>query len=127
VQVLVPDLVGAALSVLDALTLGLLGLSGDVGNVAVLGASGAVFAMVGYVLAGNRLTRGILDSLSVELQWAILILVALGVTLFTASPGVALIAHFAGLLIGLVAGKMGLLPSSGARSGGNTSYNSSPR
>jgi membrane associated rhomboid family serine protease len=125
VQVLLPDVVGWVVSVIDAVTLGLVSLSTP-GNVAVLGASGAVFAMLGYVATGNRLTRGILDSVSAELRVALLFVVAVAVTLATASPGVALVAHFTGLLIGLFAGRAGVLPSRGRRSG-NTSYNTTHR
>lgn len=82
------------------------------GAVSVLGASGAVFAMLGYLLAGNRLSRGALRhlDLSPTVQVAIFAVLAAVVTYATASPGVALIAHFTGLLVGLVAGRAGLLP-----------------
>jgi membrane associated rhomboid family serine protease len=125
VQVLFPDLVGVVVSLIDTLTLGLVSIAPPQ-NAAVLGASGAVFAMLGYVAAGNRLTRGILSSVSDEVQIALLFVVALGVTVATASPGVALIAHFTGLLIGLLAGSAGLLPRRGRQSG-NTSYNTTHR
>lgn len=84
--------------------------------VAVLGASGAAFALFGYLVAGNLVTdvvvgcfrpgRGVLA--------AIFLVLAIAVTLATAAPGVALLAHFAGLFAGLVSGRLHLLarPSS---------------
>jgi membrane associated rhomboid family serine protease len=72
----------------------------------VLGASGAVFALVGYVLAGNRVSDTVLAvvPLSERAVLVVFVLVAAAVTLFTASPGVALVGHFTGLLLGLLAG-----------------------
>ncbi|PSP31265.1 rhomboid family intramembrane serine protease [Halobacteriales archaeon QH_10_67_22] len=77
----------------------------------VLGASGAIFALVGYVLAGNRVSESVLSSvpLSPRAQLLGFALVAVAVTLATAGPGVALVAHFTGLLLGLVAGRAHLL------------------
>jgi membrane associated rhomboid family serine protease len=39
----------------------------------------------------------------------VFLVIAAAVTVATASPGVALIAHFAGLFVGLVAGRVGVL------------------
>lgn len=81
------------------------------GPAGVLGASGAVFALAGYLLAGNVASEWVLGTLRIP-PWVTLVLfvvVAGGVTLATAAPGVALIAHFTGLLVGLVAGRVGLL------------------
>lgn len=77
----------------------------------VLGGSGAVFALVGYLLAGNRLTGGVLDRLSPSprVQFAAFVVLAAAVTVATGSPGIALAAHFTGLLLGLVAGRLRLL------------------
>lgn len=84
----------------------------------VLGASGAVFALLGYLVASNRLSVGLASFVEVP-QWvAILVFVglAMAVTLATAAPGVALIAHFTGFLLGVFAGRGNLLrPSSAAR------------
>lgn len=77
----------------------------------VLGASGAVFALLGYLIAGNRLSSSLARVVRIP-TWVTLIIfvvIAAAVTLATASPGVALIAHFAGLLVGLLAGRIGVL------------------
>ena len=78
---------------------------------AVLGLSGAVFALGGYLLAGNVVSATLFDRLrlSVRAQLALFGLAALALTAMTAAPGVALIAHAAGAFCGLVAGRIGLL------------------
>jgi membrane associated rhomboid family serine protease len=85
------------------------GLAGQ--SVGVLGASGGIFALLGYLLAGNRVTDTLLSwlPLSPRAQLALFLVVAAGVTLATAGPRVALVAHFTGLLIGLLAGRAHLL------------------
>jgi membrane associated rhomboid family serine protease len=72
----------------------------------VLGLSGAVFALGGYLLTGNRLSAFILDRFSIphSLQLIVYVGLAVAVTIATAEPGVAVVGHFAGLLLGLVAG-----------------------
>ncbi|WP_135820445.1 rhomboid family intramembrane serine protease [Halostella litorea] len=79
--------------------------------VPVLGASGAVFAMLGYVLTGNRIASGLLARLDLGpgAQLASFAGLAAVVTVATGSPGVALVAHFTGFLVGLVAGRLGVL------------------
>lgn len=79
--------------------------------IAVAGMSGAVFALLGYLLAGNVATRTVLSrvDLSPGVQFAIVLVVAIGLTLATASPGVALVGHATGLGLGLIAGGLGLL------------------
>jgi membrane associated rhomboid family serine protease len=106
VQVYLPAVVGGVLALVP-------GGGGETGTVGVIGASGAVFAVMGYVLTGNRLTRGTLDriGLSARVQVAVFVVVAFLVTYLTASPGVALIAHFVGLCIGLLAGWTDALPA----------------
>lgn len=81
------------------------------GPIAVLGASGAVLAGVGYLLAGNRLTGGVLSRVDLGRRGsaALLVAVAVGVTLLTAGPGVAVVAHFTGFALGTVAGRLGVL------------------
>jgi membrane associated rhomboid family serine protease len=78
---------------------------------AVLGASGAIFALYGYVVTGNPVSRSVLDAVELP-TWAqvgIFVAIAGGITWLTASPGVALVGHFAGLLFGLAAGRGRLL------------------
>lgn len=104
---------GAVAGLSQVYVAGLLGLVGvGAGNVAVLGASGAVFAVGGYVVAGNFVTDGILKRLNLSAEALVVIFVVLAavVTWATAAPGVALVAHFTGLLIGLFAGRIGILP-----------------
>ena len=77
----------------------------------VLGASGAVFALLGYLLTGNRLSESIASRVEVP-RWMTLLfflVLAAAVTIATGSPGVALIAHFTGFLLGLLAGRAGVL------------------
>lgn len=77
----------------------------------VLGASGAIFAFVGYLLTGNRLTDTVGGGieLSGRARLVALLLVAAVVTLATGSARAALIAHFTGLFVGLLAGRAHLL------------------
>lgn len=77
----------------------------------VLGASGAIFALMGYVLAGNVVSATLLNRfrLSGRVQIALFVVFAAIVTIATGAPGVALIAHFTGLVLGLVAGRAGVL------------------
>lgn len=84
---------------------------GMAANVSVLGASGAIFALLGYLLGANRLTELVVGGfeLAPRVQLVLAGLVALLLTLLTASPGVALVAHFAGLLLGVLAGRAHLL------------------
>ena len=79
--------------------------------VPVLGASGAVFALLGYAITGNRLASSLLSRLDVGPGAQLLgfTAVAAVVTVATGSPGVALIAHFTGFLVGLVAGRLAVL------------------
>ena len=77
----------------------------------VLGASGAVFALVGYMLSGNVLASVVLDwvGLSRRAQLVVLAVVVVGLTLVTGSSRAALVAHAAGLAVGLVSGRLGVL------------------
>lgn len=87
----------------------------------VLGASGAVFALLGYLLASNRLSSVFVSFVDAP-RWVtalVFLVLAVIVTLATAQPGVALIAHFTGFLLGLLAGRAGVLEvrSRGSRRG----------
>jgi len=77
----------------------------------VLGASGAVFAIIGYLLTSNRLTDTVIGGIELRgrTQLVLFVVLAVGVTVATGSPGVALLAHFTGLLLGLLAGRGNLL------------------
>jgi len=89
--------------------------------VAVLGASGAILACFGYVLAGNRITGGLLSRIDPGRRGAVALLVAaaVAVTLLTAGPGVAVVAHATGFVLGLVAGRLGLLDAGSRRNRGD--------
>jgi membrane associated rhomboid family serine protease len=78
---------------------------------AVLGISGAIFALGGYLLAGNAAAATLFDRLRVttRAQFALFAAVAVLLTLATAAPGVALLAHAAGAFVGLLAGRARLL------------------
>ncbi len=77
----------------------------------VLGASGGVFALLGYLLASNRVssTLGAVVDVPRWLTYVVFCVLAAALTVVTATPGAALIAHFTGLLVGLLAGRLNLL------------------
>ena len=97
---------GAIAGITEVLVSGTFG-----GSVAVLGISGAVFALMGYVVAGNPLADAMVGWLEPDRRTQILAVVVLAgaVTLVTASQGVALVAHFTGFALGLVSGRLRLL------------------
>ena len=80
-------------------------------SVAVIGLSGAVLALVGYLLGGNLLTDVVVGRLSVSRRtWIPVVLgLALLVAVATGGPNVAYTAHVTGFLLGLVAGRSRLL------------------
>ena len=77
----------------------------------VVGASGAIFALLGYLLAANPVSEGVASSVDVPrwFVWLVFVALAAVVTIATASPRAALIAHFTGFLLGLLAGRARLL------------------
>lgn len=79
--------------------------------VVVLGASGAILALYGYVLAGNPITGGILSLVDLSRRAKIVLIAGIGLamTVVTAGPGVALVAHFTGFVLGLILGRLRLL------------------
>ena len=81
------------------------------GTTGVLGGSGAIFALMGYLLVGNRASYAALSWLPLGTAGSLLLFAVLAavVTLATAAPGVALVAHFTGFLVGLLAGRARLL------------------
>ncbi len=78
---------------------------------AVLGISGAAFALMGYVMTSNLVSRRLVGTfkLSLRAQLAIMIVLAAAITLVTGGERIALIAHFTGFLLGLLAGRVRLL------------------
>ncbi len=82
-------------------------------TVAVVGASGAILALYGYALAGNPLTGGFLSRLDLSRKaTAAIVLVLAGlITLLTSGPGIAVIAHVTGFILGLVGGRKRVLKS----------------
>ncbi len=87
-------------------------LGGLIGQpTAVVGASGAVFALLGYLLAGNVVSTVLLDriNLSRRTQLVVIVVVAVLLTLATAGSRSALFGHATGLTLGLIAGRMRIL------------------
>ncbi|WP_423743190.1 rhomboid family intramembrane serine protease (plasmid) [Haladaptatus sp. SPP-AMP-3] len=78
---------------------------------AVLGASGAVLGLYGYLLAGNPVSDAVFGRLRLSRRAQAVIVVAFTtlITLMTAAPGVALLAHFTGFAVGLIAGRLHIL------------------
>lgn len=78
---------------------------------AVLGSSGAAFALVGYVLASNPVSTTFLDRFRLPARVVVVLvtLIAFGLTLTYSAPESALVAHFTGAVAGLVAGHFRLL------------------
>lgn len=77
--------------------------------VPVLGSSGAAFALLGYLVTGNALSSRLLDRVPVRVIVPIAIGLALAFTIWSAGMDVANIAHFTGMVLGLLAGHVNLL------------------
>jgi len=77
----------------------------------VLGASGAILALVGYAIAGNRVSDQLVGAFELDARAQLAALAAVGaaIALWLAGPGVANIGHFTGLILGLLAGRARLL------------------
>lgn len=89
------------------------------GGASVLGGSGAIFALLGYLLVGNRFSERTLSWLPVGKRGRVILFILLAgiLTAATAAPGVALASHFVGFCLGVGAGRVRLLrPESGGRS-----------
>jgi len=102
---------GATAGIAQVWLMGILGAAAP-----VLGASGAIFALLGYLLTSNPVAEGVAASVDVP-RWFVLgffAVVAAGMTVATMSPRAALVAHFTGLMLGLVAGRARLLQTSAA-------------
>ena len=86
-------------------------LTVPLGGSAVIGASGAIFALLGYLVVGNRASEVAISWLPLGRRGRLALFAALAalVTITTAAPGVALVAHFAGFLFGAIAGQARLL------------------
>lgn len=77
----------------------------------VLGLSGAVLGLLGYLLAGNAASARLLDGvdLAARAQVGLLAVVVVVLTAVTSGPGSAVVGHATGLTCGLVAGRAGVL------------------
>lgn len=80
-------------------------------TVAVIGASGAIFALMGYAIVGNNLTSNLISYLNIGRIGTVFIIISLAtiITVMTASEGVALISHASGFIIGALSGYFRLL------------------
>lgn len=77
----------------------------------MLGASSAIFALYGYVLAGTPIAGGLLGlvELSRRAKVVLIVSIALVMTIVTAGSGVALVAHFTGFCLRLIGGRRRVL------------------
>lgn len=76
---------------------------------AVLGSSGAGFALMGYLLTSNPVSLPILKIASKRVAALLLVVVGGLVTVMYSAPGSAILSHFVGVLLGMVAGRFRLL------------------
>jgi len=75
----------------------------------VIGASGAVLGFAGYLVTGSGPARSILSAMSRRAAAVIVIGLAIGITVYFSSSQSAIISHFVGVVLGLVAGRFDLL------------------
>lgn len=80
-------------------------------GVGVLGASGAIFALMGYAVIGNDLADTFIDYLDLSRLGTIALIfgIAIFITLMTGGQGVALVAHATGFILGAISGYFRLL------------------
>jgi len=76
-------------------------------SVGVLGASGAIFGLAGYWITSNAFTKKTTSyfPVSSKIRYTLYLIVATWITLATASPETAIIAHFTGFMLGLILGR----------------------
>jgi len=77
--------------------------------IAVLGSSGAAFALMGYLLTSNPVSLPVLKGISARAAALLLLIVGGVVTVIYSAPGSAILSHFVGVLLGLGAGRFRLL------------------
>lgn len=75
----------------------------------VLGASGAGFALLGYLLASNRVSTIVLNRLSWRSAFLLAAIVGSGIVIWLGGVDLALIGHVTGAVLGIVAGRFRLL------------------
>ncbi len=99
-----------ATGVLAGLTQILLGsaLGWEVG---VLGISGAGFALLGYVIASNRASARVSEYIPRRVGIVLAVLLGAGLTILFGGANSAHAAHFAGAILGLIAGRYRILAS----------------
>lgn len=81
---------------------------------AVIGASGAIFALLGYIITANPVSGGILSEIQARTNSeitvpAVLFASAIVLSIVLSGPQSAVIAHFTGVLTGMVSGRWRLL------------------
>lgn len=77
--------------------------------IAVLGSSGAAFALVGYILIANPISLPILKHIRTRWVAAVLLIIGIAITIRYSPLGSAILSHFAGILLGMLAGRFRLL------------------
>jgi membrane associated rhomboid family serine protease len=81
---------------------------------AVIGASGAIFALLGYVITANPVSGGILSEIRARTDSELTVPIvlfssAVVLSIVLSGPQSAVVAHFTGLLTGMVSGRWRLL------------------